>query len=77
MVATAWLNGTGPQSWVVLAPALSMLTNRNNFQSPVLHLLSTGPEAEAGSTEGLQCQVRATIGEKEAVIGAFGKSQLR
>lgn len=70
-------NGTGPQSWVVLAPGLSMRTNRNSFQCPVLHLLSAGTEAEAGSTEGSQCQARATIGEKEAVIGAFRKSQLQ
>lgn len=42
------LNGTGSQSWVVLEPELStaswssVLTSRNNFQIPVLHLPSTG-----------------------------------
>lgn len=77
MVAAAWLNGTGPQSWVMLALGLSMLMSRNNFQSSVLHLPSTGTEAEAGSMEGSQCQARAATGAKEAVIGAFRKSQLR
>lgn len=74
------LNGTGPQSWVVLAPRLStaswcsVLTSRNNFQTPVLHLPSTGTEAER--TERSWCQARATTGAKVAVIGAFRKSQL-
>lgn len=55
--------GQGTASWS------SVLTSRENFQTLCSIFRALGREAEVGSTEGSQCQTRATIGAKVAVIG--------